>query len=245
MIEGRSMQRLLLMLDTQSPATMEASLREHERALRALASAASARLRLAVQLEGDPLSGDAAGDARTIAPLRGLVELTVDGDDPASLLAVVQDIAAELANDVSWATSAVSVGKVNEVLPVNSDAILLTLAANRLPTIDRAQFHAYWLNVHAALAMSLLDDDKKSKMGYEQIHSDQLASAAATQLAGARPTSYDGVLECSLAQITDLPHLTVPGFAETIMKDEENFADQSAEMLGAFMRTLPPTGATS
>jgi hypothetical protein len=53
------------------------------------------------------------------------------------------------------------------------------------------------------------------------------------------------VLECSLAEVTDLPHLTVPGFAEAIMKDEENFADQSAEMLGAFMRTLQPRGAAS
>jgi hypothetical protein len=238
------MQRLLLLLDTESPAALETSLREHESTLRALASSASARLRLAVQLEGDPLSGDAAGDARTVAPLRGLVELTVEGDDSAPLLAVVQDIATELTDGVSWATSAVSVGKVNQVLPVNSDAILLTLAANRLPSIDRARFHEYWLNVHAALAMSLLDDAHKSKMGYEQIHSDELASASATELAGARASAYDGVLECSLAEITDLPHLTVPGFAEAIMKDEENFADQSAEMLGAFMRTLPSTGAT-
>lgn len=239
------MQRLLLLLDTDSPSTLEVALREHERTLREIASSASARLRLAVQLEGDPLSGAGAGDARTIAPLRGLVELTVEGDDPAPLLAIVQGIATDLSDAVNWSTSAVSVGKVNEVLPVRSDAILLTLAANRLPSIDRAQFHDYWLNVHAALAMSLLDDARKSKMGYEQIHSDEPASASATQLACARPSAYDGVLECSLAEITDLPHLTVPGFAETIMKDEENFADQSAEMLGAFLRTLPSTGATS
>ena len=239
------MQRLLMLLDTESPSTLEGALRQHERALREIAASASARLRLAVQLEGDPMSGEAAGDARTIVPLRGLVELTVAGDDPAPLLAAVPDIATELAGDVSWATSALAVGKVNEVLPVASDAILLTLAANRLPSIDRTRFHDYWLNVHAALAMSLLDDEKKSKMGYEQIHCDELASTSATQLAGARPSGYDGVLECSLADITDLPHLTVPGFAETIMKDEENFADQSAEMLGAFMRTLPSTGATS
>jgi hypothetical protein len=239
------MQRLLMLLDTPSPATLEASLREHEPALRALASSASARLRLAVQLEGDPMSNEAAGDARTVAPLRGLVELTIAGDDPASLLQLVPELAAELAGVVNWSSSAVSVGNVNEVLPVSSDVILLTLAANRLPSLDRAQFHDYWLNVHAALAMSLLDDEHRSKMGYEQIHSDEPASASATRLAGARPTAYDGVLECSLAEITDLPHLTVPGFAEAIMKDEENFADQSAEMLGAFMRTLPPMGASS
>jgi hypothetical protein len=239
------MQRLLLLLDTESPSSLEASLRERELALRAAASSVAARLRLAVQMEGDPLAGEAAGDARTIAPLRGLVELTVEGADPTPLLGVVQDISNELADAVSWSTSAVSVGTVNEVLPVRSDAIVLTLAANRLPSMSRSEFHDYWLNVHAALAMSMLDDEKKSQMGYEQIHADEMASASATQLAGARPTAYDGVLECSLAQITDLPHLTVPGFAEAIMKDEENFADQSAEMLGAFMRILPSRGATS
>jgi len=239
------MQRLLMLLDTESPSALEAALREHEAALRGIAASASAKLRLAVQLEGDPMSGDAAGDARTVVPLRGLVELTVDGDDPAALLDLVSDVADELSDVVNWPSSAVSVGTVHEVVPVSSDVILLALAANRLPAIDRNQFHDYWLNVHATLAMSMLDDDKKSKMGYEQIHSNASASIAATELAGARPTGYDGVIECSLAEITDLPHLTVPGFAETIMKDEENFADQSAEMLGAFMRTLPPRGASS
>jgi EthD domain len=239
------MQRLLMLLDTDSPATLEDGLRAHEAALAAIAASASARLRLAVQLEGDPMSGEAAGDARTVVPLRGLVELTIDGDDPGVLLDSVGDVAAELAGVVNWASSAVSVGSVHQVLPVNSDAILLTLAAKRLPTIDRKQFHDYWLDVHAALAMSLLDETKKSKMGYEQIHSDEASSTSATDRAGARATTYDGVLECSLAAVTDLPHLTVPGFAETIMKDEENFADQSAEMLGAFLRTLPPKGASS
>lgn len=239
------MQRLLMLLDTDTPSTLEPSLREHEAALGTIAASAAARLRLAVQLEGDPMSGDAAGDARTVAPLRGLVEVTIPGEDPAPLLDRVPDIAAELAGAVRWSSSAVAVGKVNEVLPVGPDVILLALAANRLPSIDRAQFHDYWLNVHAVLAMSLLDDAKKSKMGYEQIHCDEPASTSATQLAGARPTAYDGVLVCSLAEITDLPHLTVPGFAETIMADEKNFADQSAAMLGAFLRTLPPMGASS
>lgn len=239
------MQRLLMLLATDVPATLEGSLREHEAALGAISASADARLRLAVQLEGDPMSAEAAGDARSVAPLRGLVELTVDGDDPAPLLGVVSEIATELKDVVDWPASAVSVGVVNQVLPARSDTILLTLAANRLPSIDRKRFHDYWLDVHASLAMSLLDDEKKSKMGYVQVHSDEDSSATATRLAGAKPTSYDGVLECSLAEITDLPHLTVPGFAEVIMKDEENFADQSAEMLGAFMRTLQPEGAAS
>lgn len=239
------MQRLLMLLATDEPSALEGALRAHESALTHIAASIGATLRMAVQLEGDPMSAEAAGDARTVRPLRGLVELTVTDEDPEALLAVVSQLSEELRGVVDWPASAVSVGSVNEVVPAASDTILLALAANRLPSIDRAAFNDYWLNVHAALAMSMLDDDKKSKMGYQQIHADEASSARATELAGARPSAYDGVLECALAEITDLPHLTVPGFAEVIMKDEENFADQSAEMLGAFMRTLQPQGARS
>jgi hypothetical protein len=87
--------------------------------------------------------------------------------------------------------------------------------------------------------MLMLSDEQKAKMGYQQIHANEDASVRATDLAGAKHTRYDGVLQCALAKVTDLPHLTVPGLAEVIAKDEENFADPSAAMLGAFMRTLP------
>jgi len=239
------MQRLLLLLASDRPDALEGVLRDREATLGQLANEIGATLRLAVQLEGDPMAAEAAGDARTVRSLRGVVEFTVPGADNEALLTIVQRAANALGSDVDWSGSAVSIGAVQEVLPAASDALLLTLAANRLPTIDRAQFHQYWLNVHATLAMSMLDDDNKARMGYQQVHADEAASAKATQLAGASPTSFDGVLQCALAQITDLPHLTVPGFAEVIMKDEENFADQSAEMFGAFTRTLHAQGATS
>ena len=148
-------------------------------------------------------------------------------------------IAAELRGAVDWPASCVCVGTVNQVLPAASDVILLTLAASRLPSMDRATFAKYWLHTHATLAMSMLSGEQKAKLGYQQIHANAAASARATDLAGAKRTSYDGVLQCALAEIADLPHLTVPGFAQVIAKDEENFTDPSASMLGAFMRTLP------
>ena len=86
----------------------------------------------------------------------------------------------------------------------------------------------------------MLSAEQKAKLGYQQIHANERGSARATDLAGAKRTSYDGVLQCALARVTDLPHLTVPGFARAIAKDEENFADPKAAMLGAFMRTLAP-----
>jgi hypothetical protein len=242
------MQRLILLLATAQPGSLESALRDREAALAELASGAGATLRLAVQLEGDPLAAEAGGDGvRTIRALHGVVDFTVPDDDHAPLLDIVADATAIVGDAADWPASAVAIGTVHEVLPAGSDTLLLTLAANRLPTIDRAQFCDYWLNSHAALALSLLDDSARGKMGYQQVHADEVASAKATSLAGSGPASFDGILQVCLAQIMDLPHLTVPGFAEAIMKDEEHFADQSAEMFGAFTRTLQPdhTGGAS
>jgi len=232
-------QRLLMLLATDKPVALEGELRAHESVLARIAASVDAQLRLAVQLERDPMSAEAARSARVIVQPRGLVELTVEGNDPEPMLVVVREIVTELRNAVDWRASTVSVGAVNQILPTASDVILLTLAAIRSPSMDRATFARYWLETHAALAMSMLGNEHKAKLGYQQIHANEDASARATDLAGAKRTSYDGVLQCALAEIGDLPHLTVPGFAEVIAKDEENFTDPSAAMLGAFMRTLP------
>jgi hypothetical protein len=235
------MQRLLMLLATDDPTALEGALRAHESALTRIAASAGARLRLAVQLEGDPMSAEAARGTRVIVQPHGLVELSVEGDDPEPMLGAIREIVSELRSAVDWPASAVSVGTVNEVLPAASDAILLTLAASRSPSIDHATFADYWLNTHATLAMSMLGNEQKAKMEYEQTH----ANAGASERAGAKRTFYDGVLQCALARVSDLPHLTVPGFARVIAKDEENFADPSAPMLGAFMRTLAPQKRTT
>lgn len=237
------MQRLLILLGSGQPNTLEALLREREPRLGVIAGSLGGSLRLAVQIDGDPLAMPPPGEARCISPLRGLVEVAIPGEEPAELLAIVAALARQLDGVADWSKTAVSIGHVHEVLPAASDVVLVALAVNRLPSIDRAAFHAYWLDKHAALAVSMLDETKKSAMGYQQVHADKAAAERATELASASPSSFDGVLQCSLARINDLPHLTVPGFAEAIIKDEENFVDQSAQMLGAFMRTLQPEGA--
>jgi hypothetical protein len=165
------------------------------------------------------------------------------GAESGKLLTIVAALARQLDGITDPARTTVCIGRVHEVLPAASDAILVTLAARRLPSMDPAAFHAYWLDEHAALAMSMLDPKSKSAMGYQQVHVEQMASTRAAELAGTSPSPFDGVLQCCLARVEDLPHLTVPGFAEAIMRDEANFADPSAQMLGSFMRTLQPGAA--
>lgn len=237
------MQRLLMLLVSDQPANLECVLRDKESRLRKIAESIGGTLRLAVQLENDPLAHSSAGDSRSVRQLHGLVEVAIPGIEAAELLPVVAALAQQVDGAVDWTKTAVSVGLVHEVLPVAADTVLLTLATNCLPSMDREAFNAYWLEVHAVLALSMLDDKSKAAMGYQQLHADEITSARATELAGASPSSFAGVLQCGLAQINDLPHLTVPGFAEVIMKDEENFVDLSKEMLGAFMRTLQTQGA--
>jgi hypothetical protein len=238
------MHRLILFLSAGRPAAIERHLLEHEHEFAAIAGSVGGSLRLAVRLDDDPLAAS-SDEGRVIRPLDGLIEVTIPDGDLDGLVDAAGAISTLFDDSVDRDASAASIGVVREVLPAASDVVLLTLAANRLPTIDRAAFHAYWLDVHATLAMSLLDDDAKVAMGYQQIHADEAASTAAAAAAGVRASSFDGVLQCGLSQLADLPHLTVPGFADTIRKDEENFADQSAEMLGAFMRTLNHEGMPS
>ena len=72
------MQRLILLLASGEPGSLEPALREREGRLATVARDAGASLRLAVQLEGDPLAAEAGGDGvRTIRPLHGVVDLTV------------------------------------------------------------------------------------------------------------------------------------------------------------------------
>jgi hypothetical protein len=102
------MQRLLMLLATHEPAALERELRAHEPALTRIATSAHARLRLAVQLESDPMSAEAARGARVIVQPRGLVELTLEGDDPEPMFRVVRSLATELRGVVDWTESTIS-----------------------------------------------------------------------------------------------------------------------------------------
>jgi hypothetical protein len=107
-----------MLLATSEPAALEGALRANESALTRIVASAGAQLRLAVQLEGDPMSAEASRGTRVVVQPRGLVELSVEGDDPEPLLGATREIATQLRGAVDWPASAVSVGTVNQVLPV-------------------------------------------------------------------------------------------------------------------------------
>ena len=225
---------LFLLVANRDVGALEQAITEKAEHLVASAAAARGSLRAAVQIADDPMA-TAAGD-RVVVPLHGIVEITVDGAP--DLDGVARDIAGTLRGAVDWSQSAVAIGTVHEVLPAPSDALLLVLAAHRLPSLTQKQFGDYWLNRHAVLALSLLDAEAQSRMGYQQLHAEAHASASAAAAAGIGPSDYDGVLEVGLAAPEHLPHATNPAFAQAIADDEVHFADPNAAMRGAFLRPV-------
>ena len=197
------------------------------------ASRAGAQLRIAAAVDDDPTA--AAAGERIVAPVHAVVELSAPADAP--LLDVAATLPGLLPTEVDWSGSAVAAGTIHTVLP-GAKSLLLVLGARRLPTITSSDFHEYWLGRHAQLALSLLDDDRRARMAYAQLHADESVSQAAAAVTGIGHAGYDGVLEVGLNEFLDLPHATVPGFAEAIFEDEQHFADQSAEMRGGLLQIL-------
>jgi EthD domain len=230
------MRRLLLLLAAATPDGFENHMPRARSELERAARDIGTTLRMAVQIENDPMAA-AAGD-RTVVPLHGLVEFTADGDAGDALVDLAGTAARVLGDAVDWTASAACIGTVHEVLPSPPGDLLLVLAAHGLPSLDHAAFGDYWLHRHAALALSLLDDGAKARMGYQQVHAEDALSRRAATAAGASTSDYDGILEVRLAAIEHLPHATNPAFAQAIADDERNFTDQSAAMCGAFLRLI-------
>lgn len=231
------MRRMLIMLRNDERSDVEHLLSSRASALYAAATDAGGALRLACQLEHDPLIAQ-AGEGRTLVPLQGLVEVSFgDGPREPAWADVANAVVSALTDDLDLDGSTIAVGTVHELLPAASEDLLLVMGAHRAPALEHDQFCDYWLGTHAPLALSLLDEDGRRRMGYQQFHTDVAATASAAG-AGLAASGFDGVLQVGLSTFEDLPHVRVPGFAETILADEANFADQSAEMGGAFMTTL-------
>lgn len=209
------------LLTTQAPAIAKEAIR------------AGASVCLAGAVDDDPTP--AAAGERNVAPVHAVVELTAPDD--AALLDVAAALPGLAPAAVDWSASAVAVGTLAPVLG-GDKALLLVLGANRLPTLSQVEFHRYWRDTHAELALSLLDDEQQRRMAYAQLHAEEDPSRWAAALTGAGRYDYDGVLEVGLDQFLDLPHASVPGFAEAIFEDEKHFADQAAEMRGGLLQVL-------
>ena len=195
-------------------------------------------MRAGVQLDGDPLAAAAEGIGQAVAARHAIVEITSPSDEAvdAQLIGLVAGAAGALGDVIDAARSTAVLGTADAVTALESGSVELALAARRIATITQRQLHEHWLGIHAPLALSMMPPGATDKIGYQQLHGETAANAAAAESAGFPSIDIDGLLQVHMEAPEDfLSVATEPNFAKAIYEDELNFADQS-ELRGAFLR---------
>ena len=134
--------------------------------------------------------------------------------------------------DADPARSTVVVAQRHAVLPGN-DAIRLFFGLRRLERLTRAQFHDYWLNHHADYGRRLIPP-----YTYHQLHTDGVATSAASKAIGLPESTLDGIVEVHFPSLDALiQQLSRPDVAEGALADEKNFIDHGRSIFWAY-RTI-------
>ncbi|MCY3631596.1 MAG: EthD domain-containing protein [bacterium] len=143
--------------------------------------------------------------------------------DPGLLVGCLQDAATALYGAVDIDRSAVIAGRTDTIKPGTGD-LQLSFVLSRRPDLSAAEFHRYWLEVHARHART------EFFLGYHQFHGDPELSAILASAARFPRSDVDGVAECYLDSIA--------GFGAdppTERGDRVNFADEATEV-GVILR---------
>ncbi|MCY3910679.1 MAG: EthD domain-containing protein [bacterium] len=145
--------------------------------------------------------------------------------DPSLLIGCLQDTATALYGAVDIDRSAVIAGRTDTIKPGTGD-LQLSFVMSRRPDLSAAEFHRYWLDVHAHHART------EFFLGYHQFHGNSELSATLASAAGFPRSDVDGVAECYLE--------SVAGFSAdppTERGDRVNFSDGTTEV-GVILRTI-------
>jgi hypothetical protein len=183
----------------------------------AMRAALPAGATLALALPDDALPALAHAAARSPEVPDALVRLA-PGTGTAGLLA---------ASDASRALTFAAVR--HSVLP-GSNRIRLFFGLRRLPALDRAAFHDYWLNRHAEIGRRRIPP-----YSYHQLHADAAATQAAAHATDIAPIDLDGVVEVHFPDVDAfVRQLSRKEVAEEALADERNFIDHSRSFFWAF-----------
>ena len=234
------MKRLVVLLTARprlDAAGFRAAMEPHAERFAKSCAAIGATARIGYQVENDPLAA-AAGD-RVIVPVHGLLEATLpDAGDVSRLISLVEHFVIRTADTIDRSQTAVAVGEAHVLLP-DRGSVMVVGATHRLPQLDVAGFNDYWLNTHAPLALSLMSEQDKAAQGYVQLHVDVDASKQAAGVAGLVDHGYDGILQCTVADIpTFLAIHANPEFDAAIYADEAHFVDSTSHFRAAFLEMV-------
>jgi hypothetical protein len=156
------------------------------------------------------------------------VACELGGDDAAGLLAAAGELSGRLGDGVDRDRSIALAGADHLILAGSGPAVLV-YALRRLPSLTLADFHDYWLSVHAEFGRRAL-----AGQGYRQLHADPALSAAVAERAGVARHDLDGAVVSESSSWEDSrrrragAEMRAAGAAA--LADEDNFIDHTRSM---------------
>jgi hypothetical protein len=204
--------RCLLLLRARDGATRSAIERALEQTVRSRTAAHGDRVsaRAALEIENDPL-----GKGFSVATFDGALDLRTE-DGEAALLAAIDRLGDEMTDTFDPSQSTAAAG-IDHIIDPGEGALGFFFCMKPKPGMTVAQFHDYWLNVHAP------HHAHRSGLGYRQLHASPELSATASAKFGVADLGYRGIADVVLE--------TVPGLSrEPSRGDRVNFVDEDGEV---------------
>ncbi len=231
------MRRKITLLLKQNDAEIRGILRnplvkEAENARGLLPQNLSASCRIALHLAEDPTKQMAHGAEMVDAVPAFDAVFQVEADEKASwdeIMKPVAGIAERLGSRLNAKQSAAIAGTEHIIVP-GIYSIMLVMALQKLPSLTSEEFHDYWLNKHAKVALKV-----PGLQGYRQIHADRDASIEAARTAGVAIDNFEGHVESHYKCIEDFVKvLSQPEVTIDAIEDERKFIDHSRCAFGVY-----------
>jgi len=238
------MVRLALLLaarERRTPEECSAALAACASRVQPLARFKRLELRFGCQLPDDPLAAAAERMGRVMTPVSALLQLTGPSSvGAATLVEVVDGAGRDLHDAFDLESSAAALGTVRQITTGPTGPTVLVVGTRKLAALSEWQFHAYWAETHAPLALNMMPPGAAQKIGYEQLHASLDDSRRAADAVGLGIGDLAGVLQVFCRDASDFLGVAAePSFAAAIYEDEKNFADQTV-MRGGFVSLLDP-----
>jgi hypothetical protein len=213
-------------------------LRSRRPELAAVADSVGAQLRVGVRHPRDEES--LTDDERTPGSIQretidGAVEVSVAEQRLDELSARAGELGSVLADLSDTQKSIITLGVMHHVIEPRQGEVFLSLTFRRAPGTTLDQLHEWWLNQHAAIAMSFMLPET---LAYDQVHVDHQLSEQASLAAGfayRRYDSYDNLTWANYGEV--FKSIDKPGAAEALYEDEVGHIDHST-YVGSIMAVV-------
>jgi hypothetical protein len=163
------------------------------------------------------------GEERRVRETLGAVEISVAEDEVPALVNHAGAFGQPLAEIAGFGTSVVAAGPVHHIVEPRTGRLFLSAAFRRDASISSDQFHDWWLNRHAPIAVAYL---APQLLAYDQVHVDAELSERASKAAGfafEQVDAYDNLTWESFEKF--VASMNKPGLVDAMLADEQGFID--------------------